>query len=156
MNNSSNNEQKQPKEQNETNQVNCELNDPKSTMSKMNHDEYMIGIQQSIERYKLTNPEAYERNTKLGEYMMNQHYDLESGIDVKGDLLRCKSILRTIIDYDFDKDDLYDYEIHILNCILIKYLNCIDDIDLVFNNKDTAEMCLWKVLDKLDIYSNLH
>lgn len=153
-------------EQNKTNEIQNEIQNeihnpqnpqnPQNGLTKMNHEDYMSGIQQAVERYKLTHPEQYERNARLGQYIMNQRFDVESGIDVKGHLIKCKTILYTISEYDLNMQDLYDNEVQILNCILVDYLNCIKSLEWLFENRDYIETCMVQVLNKLEELVNVH
>jgi hypothetical protein len=110
---------------------------------------YSRGLQSAIEQFKLNNPQQYEKAQSIGEDMMNKKYELVTGQDTKGDLLKCKNILNSILQYGLEKSDLYENELELLKKILVDTLNCVHDIEDIFKNIEEIEQMIRLVFDKV-------
>ena len=64
---------------------------------------YLKGLEASVEQFKQMYPEKYEKAQSIGDDMMNKKYELDIGEDLKGDLLKCKNILVTVLQYGLEK-----------------------------------------------------
>ena len=126
------------------------MSEPKNNMTKLNQEDYMNGLQHSVEQYKSMHPEEYERHAKIGQYIMSQSYDIESGVDMKGDLIQCKTILYTLLEYNLGQEDLYENEKTILNNVLVKYLGCIEEINNIFLTRENLDKCYQQIIDTLE------
>lgn len=128
-------------------------NPPKPELVKLTPEDqyniYLSGLQSSIDQFKKMNPEKYEKSQMIGEDMMNKKYALTTGQDMKGDLLKCKNILTTIIQYGLKKDDLYESELQLLKKILVDVLNCIHDVEDIFSNIEEIENIIHIIVNKM-------
>ena len=86
--------------------------------------------------------------------MMNKNYELTIGEDLKGDLLKCKNILITVLQYGLEKSDLYESEFELLKKVLTCSLNIIRDINDIFENVGMIEELVTKITDKLTELEN--
>jgi hypothetical protein len=131
-----------------------ENNELKKLSAGEQYEIYLRGLQGSIEQFKLNNPQQYEKAQSIGEDMMNKKYELVTGQDIKGDLLKCKNILNTILQYSLDKEDLYDSELELLKNILVNILNCVNDIKDIFKNIEEIEKIIHILINKINEYDN--
>jgi len=131
-----------------------ENNELKKLSADEQYEIYLTGLQGSIEQFKLNNPQQYEKAQSIGEDMMNKKYELVTGQDIKGDLLKCKNILNTILQYSLDKEDLYDSELELLKNILVNILNCVNDIKDIFKNIEEIEKIIHILINKINEYDN--
>lgn len=131
-----------------------ENNELKKLSADEQYEIYLRGLQGSIEQFKLNNPKQYEKAQSIGEDMMNKKYELVTGQDIKGDLLKCKNILNTILQYSLDKEDLYDSELELLKKILVNILNCVNDIKDIFKNIEEIEKIIHILINKINEYDN--
>jgi hypothetical protein len=131
-----------------------ENNELKKLSADEQYEIYLRGLQGSIEQFKLNNPQQYEKAQSIGEDMMNKKYELVTGQDIKGDLLKCKNILNTILQYSLDEEDLYDNELELLKKILVNILNCVNDIKDIFKNIEEIEKIIHILINKINEYDN--
>ena len=131
-----------------------ENNELKKLSADDQYEIYLRGLQGSIEQFKLNNPQQYEKAQSIGEDMMNKKYELVTGQDIKGDLLKCKNILNTLLQYGLDKEDLYDNELELLKKILVNILNCVNDIKDIFKNIEEIEKIINILINKINEYDN--
>jgi hypothetical protein len=115
---------------------------------------YLKGLEASVEQFKQMYPEKYEKAQSIGDDMMNKKYELTIGEDLKGDLLKCKNILVTILQYGLEKSDLYENEFELLKKVLTCSLNIIHDINDIFENVEMIEELVSKITDKLTELEN--
>ena len=86
--------------------------------------------------------------------MMNKKYELCHGQDLKGDFLKCKNILNSVLQYGLEKSDLYESEIELLNKILTDLLNIVSDINDIFEKVEEIERIIGILVDKLKDVEN--
>ena len=115
---------------------------------------YLKGLEASVEQFKQMYPEKYEKAQSIGDDMMNKKYELTIGEDLKGDLLKCKNILVTILQYGLEKSDLYENEFELLKKVLTCSLNITHDINDIFENVEMIEELVSKITDKLTELEN--
>ena len=115
---------------------------------------YLKGLESSIEQYKKMFPEKYEKAQLIGDDMMNKKYELKSGEDIKGDLLKCKTLLLTIMQYGLEINDLYENEIELLKKVFTSVLNIVNDINDIIKNAEAIENIIMIIRDKLYEYEN--
>ena len=115
---------------------------------------YLKGLEASVEQFKQMYPEKYEKAQSIGDDMMNKKYELIIGEDLKGDLLKCKNILITLLQYGLEKSDLYENEFELLKKVLTCSLNIVHDINDIFENLETIEDLVMKITDKLTELEN--
>ena len=133
-------------------------NVPQNNLVKLSANQqyelYLKGLEVSVEQFKQMYPEKYEKAQSIGDDMMNKKYELIIGEDLKGDLLKCKNILVTILQYGLEKSDLYENEFELLKKVLTCTLNIVHDINDIFENLETIEDLVIKITDKLTELEN--
>jgi hypothetical protein len=137
---------------------NCEM--PDKGVEQLNnvnsynkqYEMYTRGLEAAVEQYKQMYPEKYAKSQSIGEDMMNKNYELISGEDMKGDLLKCKSILLSVLQYGLELSDLYDDEIELIKKIMTCVLNISKDIKDIIVNIETLESVINEITNKLDEY----
>ena len=133
-------------------------NIPQNNLVKLSANEqyelYLKGLEASVEQFKQMYPEKYEKAQSIGDDMMNKNYELTIGEDLKGDLLKCKNILVTILQYGLEKSDLYENEFELLNKVLKCTLNIVNDINGIFQNLEMIEDLVIKITDRLTELEN--
>jgi hypothetical protein len=117
---------------------------------------YLKGLEAAVEQYRTMCPEKYEKAQSIGDDMMNKKYELVPGEDLKGDLLKCKNILMTVLQYGLEKSDLYENEIELLKKIFISVLNIVKDINDIIENVEMIENIITLIEDKLCEYENYY
>jgi hypothetical protein len=131
-----------------------ELKEVKTSSILKHHEYYMKGLQDSVEQFKKNYPEKYEKAQSIGDDMMNKKYELCHGQDLKGDFLKCKNILNSVLQYGLEKSDLYESEIELLNKILTDLLNIVSDINDIFEKVEEIERIIGILVDKLKDVEN--
>ena len=131
---------------------------PRNNLVRLSANEqyelYLKGLESSVEQFKQMYPEKYEKAQSIGDDMMNKNYELTIGEDLKGDLLKCKNILITVLQYGLEKSDLYESEFELLKKVLTCSLNIIRDINDIFENVGMIEELVTKITDKLTELEN--
>ena len=131
---------------------------PRNNLVRLSANEqyelYLKGLESSVEQFKQMYPEKYEKAQSIGDDMMNKNYELTIGEDLKGDLLKCKNILITVLQYGLEKSDLYESEFELLKKVLTCILNIIRDINDIFENVGMIEELVTKITDKLTELEN--
>ena len=131
---------------------------PRNNLVRLSANEqyelYLKGLESSVEQFKQMYPEKYEKAQSIGDDMMNKNYELTIGEDLKGDLLKCKNILITVLQYGLEKSDLYESEFELLKKVLTCSLNIIHDINDIFENVGMIEELVTKITDKLTELEN--
>ena len=117
---------------------------------------YLKGLETSVEQYKKLYPEKYEKAQSIGDDMMNKKYELVPGEDIKGDLLKCKNILISVLQYGLEISDLFPDEIVLLKKIMTCVLNISKDIYDIIINVETLESIINQITTKLDEYENYY
>lgn len=118
---------------------------------------YYKGLEASVEQFKQLYPEKYKKAQLIGDDMMNKEYELNLGQDLKGDLIKCKNILVSILDYGLQKSDLYESDIELLKKVLKDVLNVVSDIDNIFQNVEEIERIINVILvNKLNEIENYY
>lgn len=118
---------------------------------------YYKGLEASVEQFKQLYPEKYKKAQLIGDDMMNKEYELNLGQDLKGDLIKCKNILVSIVDYGLKKSDLYESDIELLKKVLKDILNVVSDIDNIFQNVEEIERIINVILiNKLNEIENYY
>lgn len=117
---------------------------------------YMKGLETSVEQYKKLYPEKYEKAQSIGDDMMNKKYDLVSGEDLKGDLLKCKNILMSVLHYGLELNDLYENEIQLLKRVFTSVLHIVKDINDIIENVKIIENIINLITNKLYDYENYY
>jgi hypothetical protein len=131
-----------------------ELKEVKTSSILEYNEYYMKGLQDSVEQFKKNYPEKYEKAQSIGDDMMNKKYELCHGQDLKGDFLKCKNILNSVLQYGLEKSDLYESEIELLNKILTDLLNIVSDINDIFEKVEEIERIIGILVDKLKDVEN--
>ncbi len=126
----------------------------KKLSAEEQYDIYTNGLKNSIEQFKMSNPEKYEKAQLIGDDMMNKKYVLNTGEDIKGDFLRCKNILTTILQYGLEKNDLYQSELELLKKVLVDVLNCVHDVEDIFSNIEEIETIIHVIVNKMCDYEH--
>ena len=82
-------------------------------------------IEQAVDNYIKSNPDAYVRAQEFGEFIMDHRLaSLDKQIekrDIEGEEIMYQKIIRDIKQYGFTKDDLTKFELNILKLIQISY-----------------------------------
>jgi hypothetical protein len=117
---------------------------------------YLKGLESSVEQYKKMFPEKYEKAQSIGDDMMNKKYELKPGEDIKGDLIKCKTILLTILQYGLEINDLYDNEIRLIKKIFTDVFNIVNDINDIIKNVENIEKIIRMIINKLSEYDNYY
>lgn len=117
---------------------------------------YLKGLESSVEQYKKMYPEKYEKAQSIGDDMMNKKYELTPGEDLKGDLLKCKTILVSILQYGLELNDLYENEIDLLKKVCSCVLNIVKDVNDIIENVEMLENIIGLITDKLSEYENYY
>ena len=107
---------------------------------------YYKGLEASVEQFKQMYPDKYKKAQLIGDDMMNKKYELNLGEDLKGDLIKCKNILISILHYGLEKCDLYENDIELLKKVLKDTLNVVYDINDIFNNVEEIEKIINVIL----------
>ena len=134
--------------------VSNEQNNKTETMSASQYDLYLKGLEASVEQFKKLHPEKYEKAQSIGDDMMNKKYELTIGEDVKGDLIKCKNIIVTVLQYGLELSDLYENELELLKKVFTCSLNIVNDINDIFSNIETIEKILLLVTNRLTELEN--
>ncbi len=134
--------------------VSNEQDNKTETMSRTQYDLYLKGLEASVEQFKQMYPEKYEKAQSIGDDMMNKKYDLSLGEDVKGDLIKCKNIIVSVLQYGLELSDLYENELELLKKVFTCSLNIVNDINDIFSNIETIEKILVLVTDRLTELEN--
>ena len=124
--------------------------------SAKQYDMYLKGLESSVEQYKKMFPEKYEKAQSIGDDMMNKKYELKPGEDIKGDLIKCKTILLTILQYGLEINDLYDNEIRLIKKIFTDVFNIVNDINDIITNVENIENIIRMIINKLSEYDNYY
>ena len=124
--------------------------------SAKQYDMYLKGLESSVEQYKKMFPEKYEKAQSIGDDMMNKKYELKPGEDIKGDLIKCKTILTTILQYGLEINDLYDNEIYLIKKIFTNVFNIVNDINDIITNVENIENIIRMIINKLSEYDNYY
>lgn len=141
-------EEKEEKEDEKTdNEYNSDIYVKLTTEEQ--HNIYLRGLNGAIENYKKTNPKEYENSCIIGDDIMNKKYDLTSGVDIKGDIIQCKNILMTVLQYGLDYSDLYESEIKLLERLLKDTMNIVNDVKDIFNNVEDIERILNDLVSRM-------
>ena len=164
-NSNSENEYKEDNSNNENeykedNSNNENMNKIENNVTSRNYDQqydmYLRGLEAAAEQYKQMYPEKYEKAQSIGDDMMNKNYELHIGEDLKGDMLKCKNIFVSVLQYGLEMGDLYEDEIELLKKVLTGCLNVTNDINDIFKNFETIENIISLLKDKLSEFDNYY
>uniref|UniRef100_A0A6C0I7Q1 Uncharacterized protein n=1 Tax=viral metagenome TaxID=1070528 RepID=A0A6C0I7Q1_9ZZZZ len=129
----------------------CQNNEQECKTNSCNqqYNMYIQGLEAAVEQYKKMYPEKYEKAQSIGDDMMNKNYELNSGEDYKGDILKCKDILVSVLQYGLTMSDLYEHEIDTLKKIFGCVLNIAHDINDILDNVEMIENIISTLTNKL-------
>jgi hypothetical protein len=86
-----------------------------SSIDKENYDQYMKAISTAVDIMMVQDPESYKKAQLLGEHTMSCDYDLQIGVDLKGDRIRAELIKRDIEEYGLLLSELSESEQRLYN-----------------------------------------
>jgi hypothetical protein len=145
-------------ENNEQNNEEIIQNNIENNLVRLSAEEqysiYLKGLENSVEQFKINHPDKYEKAQLIGDDMMNKKYQLNSGQDLKGDFLKCKNILNSVLQYGLEKSDLYESEIELLKKILNDVLNIVNDINDIFEKVEEIERVISILVNKITEIEN--
>ncbi len=149
-------EEKQDNSYIETNNENSNENsnekseEYKTNSYDQNYNMYIQGLEAAVEQYKKMYPEKYAKAQSIGDDLMNKNYELNSGEDYKGDLLKCKDTLVSVLQYGLTINDLYEHEIELLKKVFGCVLNIVHDMNDILENIEMIENIISTLTNKLN------
>lgn len=70
-------------------------------------------LKQQVEYMRIRFPEKYMKHQAIGESIMSCSFETVAGVDDEGDLIKAKSLIYAVRDYDME-DDLSSEELNLL------------------------------------------